>query len=105
MMTEEADDAPKLGEDAPPKNRGNAGKGRPKGSVNKHTMVLKEAALLAAARAGGKVGGEESVAAYLDWAARTKPEAFMTLLTKILPMQIEGGGSDGEHVVTLRWEQ
>jgi hypothetical protein len=49
-------------------NKGNAGKGRPKGSRNKTTTALKEAILLAAegAHKDGSVG-------YLTWLATDYP--------------------------------
>jgi len=63
-------------------NRGNAGKGRPKGSVNKITADLKTAIL----NAFTQVGGE----AYLNTVARENPAVFCTLLGKVLPTQITG---------------
>jgi len=85
------------------KRPGNAG--RREGSVNKTTRLLKEAVLLAAelegdvslqrlkemalyseseretARRGGLVG-------YLRFLARKHPQAFTTLLGKVLPLQV-----------------
>lgn len=71
---------PKIGE-----NRGNAGKGRPKGAPNKTTALLKDAILQAAeaAHAQGMTG-------YLTEQAKANPAAFMTLLGKVLPMQVTG---------------
>lgn len=76
---------PKLG-----MNRGNAGKGRPKGSPNKITALLKDDILTAAANAHpeGRVG-------YLTQQAMDNPTAFLTLLGKVLPLQISG---DGVHI-------
>jgi hypothetical protein len=51
--------------------------GRPKGSQNKTTSVLKEAILLSFERVGG--------AAYLEQVARTDPKTYLTLVAKILP--------------------
>lgn len=62
--------------------------GRPKGSLNKTTALLKDAILLAAQRAGG--GGEDGIANYLALQAQTNPGPFMTLLGKVLPMQFQG---------------
>lgn len=58
-----------------------AGKGRPKGSVNKLTASVKEA--IEAAFYG--VGGHE----YLMRQAEENPQAFMTLLGKIIPAQVQ----------------
>lgn len=76
----------------------NAGKGRGKGNVNKNTKAIKdmiEAALNA-------VGGQQ----YLERQAIENPQAFMTLIGKILPKDVNvGGQSDNplkaEHKVTV----
>lgn len=73
---------PKLGP-----NRGNAGKGRPKGSVNKITASVKDAILRAAeAQPGGMVG-------YLTAQASENPVAFMSLLGRVLPMDVTNSDS------------
>jgi hypothetical protein len=63
---------------------GKRGPGRPKGSVNKVTGMLKDAILAAAERAGGEGG----IVAYLEKQALENPGPFMTLLGKVLPTQI-----------------
>ena len=68
----------------------NAGKGRPKGSLNKTTRDVKEMILAALAGAGG--------AEYLQRQAVENPSAFLTLIGKVLPMQITG--KDGGAVAT-----
>ena len=73
-------DEPIIGE-----NRGNAGKGRPKGSANKTTAVLRDAILRAAENAG-----DGDLTVYLTECARTDRRAFLTLLAKVLPSQIDG---------------
>lgn len=76
----------------PPKlgvNTGNMGKGRPKGSPNKTTALLKDAILRAAENAGNKIGSDGLVS-YLEAQAQANPGPFMTLLGKVLPMQIAG---------------
>jgi hypothetical protein len=71
-----------------------AGMGRPKGALNKTTALLKDAILKAAERAGNKVG-DDGMVSYLEVQATENPGPFMSLLGKVLPMQItgEGGGS------------
>lgn len=82
-MAEQAD-KPKQGP-----NRGNAGKGRPKGARNKTTALLKDAILKAAENAGNKVGSDGLVS-YLEQQAEENPGPFMALLGKVLPMQVVG---------------
>jgi len=60
--------------------------GRPKGSVNKTTALLKDAILKAAENAGGKDG----LVGYLQTQATANPGPFMSLLGKVLPMQVTG---------------
>lgn len=63
-----------------------AGRGRPKGSPNKTTALLKDAILQAAEKAGDKQG----MVGYLEKQAKENPTAFMGLLGKVLPMQVTG---------------
>lgn len=62
-----------------------AGMGRPKGSVNKTTSLLKDAILEAATQAG-----EGSLSDYLAKQAVENPGPFMSLLGKVLPLQVIG---------------
>lgn len=75
---------PKLGP-----NRGNAGKGRPKGSANKATKAIKEMVIQALDKAGG--------VDYLITQSRDNPTAFLTLVGKIIPLQV-----NAEHDLTKR---
>ena len=81
---------------------GNRGKGRKKGQVNKTTAILKDAILKAAENAGNAVGSDGMVS-YLTVQAEQNPGPFMALLGRVLPMQVSGGGADGEfiHQITL----
>jgi len=71
--------------------------GRQAGTPNKITALLKDEILQAASDAhpDGRLG-------YLTEQARENPTAFMTLLGKVLPTQVEGTGKDGEIVFTIR---
>jgi len=73
-----------------------AGMGRPKGSLNKTTTILKDAILLAAQRAGG--GTDEGIANYLQQQAIANPGPFLSLLGKVLPMTVAG---DAENPVFI----
>lgn len=62
------------------------GAGRPVGAVAPATAMLKDAILKAAEGAGGKGG----LVGYLTAQATANPAPFMSLLGKVLPMQIAG---------------
>jgi hypothetical protein len=74
-----------------PKQAGNRGLGRKKGVPNKNTALLKDMILAALDKAGG--------IDYLLRQSDTNPVAFLTLVGKVLPMQIHGAGTDGEHLI------
>jgi len=58
------------------------GPGRPKGSVNKLTKDIKEAVIAAFDKAGG--------IEYLVTQSRENPQAFMSLIGRIIPTQLNG---------------
>ena len=64
--------------------------GRKKGSVNKLTSDVKQMIL----NALDKVGGED----YLQGQALTNPNAFMTLVGKVLPMTLAGDPDKPLHI-------
>lgn len=74
--------------------------GRQKGTPNKTTALLKDAILQAAEKAGGKDG----LTGYLRAQALANPGPFMSLLGKVLPMQITGEG-DGPVKVMVEWSK
>jgi hypothetical protein len=65
--------------------------GRKKGTPNKLTMQLKEMILEAAELAGDDMGGGGTVK-YLRMQATLQPAAFMALLGKVLPLQVNLDG-------------
>lgn len=66
------------------------GAGRPKGSVDKGNAMIREMIVQALDKAGG--------VEYLESTARSHPAAFLNLIGKVMPIQVEGGG--GGPVVT-----
>ncbi len=74
---------PKIGQGKP-------GPGRPKGVPNKTTTLVKDAILKALDEAD-----PEGAVAYLKKQAAQNPTAFLTLVGKVLPMQVEHSNPDG----------
>lgn len=76
--------------------RQQAGKGRPKGAVNKHTKLAKHAI----AAAADELGGEKRLA---DW-AKESPENekvfWQSIYTKLVPVQSEVSGPNGGPIKT-----
>jgi hypothetical protein len=62
------------------KNPGARGRGRPKGSPNKVTAAVKDMILQALANKGG--------VKYLERQADENPTAFLTLVGKVLPLDV-----------------
>lgn len=87
-----------------PENLTNAGKGRPKGSLNRTTALLKDAILQAAERAGNKCG-DAGMVSYLEFQAEANPGPFLSLLGKVLPMQMTGEDGGPIQVVIQRFAE
>lgn len=77
-----------------PFKKGNAG--RPKGTKNKHPLALKEMIL----QALSNVGGPE----YLQAQAEKNPGAFLTLVGKVLPLQVGADPEGGLKRFILEWQ-
>jgi hypothetical protein len=93
-MVEAEKETPKIGQGKP-------GPGRPKGLPNKTTALLKDAILKAAELAGNKVG-DDGMVSYLEVQATENPGPFMSLLGKVLPMQITGDGGGSVQVELVK---
>jgi hypothetical protein len=91
---------PKIGEDKP-KNRGNAGKGRPPGALNKQTKEIKEMLMQSLEDAGG--------ADYFRQLAESNSSAYASLLGKIIPAEVKNQitGADGgpvQHSIKVKFD-
>lgn len=71
---------------------GGAGPGRPKGVPNKVSGVAKESI----ARVFEEIGGVEKMA---EW-AQEHPTQFYNLYAKLIPVQVDGAGENGEHLIS-----
>jgi hypothetical protein len=60
--------------------------GRVKGTPNKNTTALKDMILQALSNVGGEI--------YLMEQAKENPTAFMTLVGRVLPLQVKENGDD-----------
>lgn len=69
------------------------GAGRPKGSLDGNNKQLREMILAALDKKGGVT--------YLAEKAESHPQAFMSLLGRVLPLAVEGG--DPDKPVTVTW--
>lgn len=76
------------------KNKGSAGKGRPKGSPNKVTKTIREAI----EASFDKVGGAD----YLARMAVEQPSAYMGLLGKVLPAHMNITTKDNKFTVIVQ---
>ena len=73
----------------------NAGKGRKKGVPNKITAAVKDMVI----QALGKAGGVD----YLTTQARENPGPFLTLVGKVIPLQVTGGDDPNSRPVEVRF--
>lgn len=73
-----------------------AGAGRPAGSLDKGNSLIREMVVSALDKAGG--------VKYLTSIAASHPAAFLSLVGKVMPVQIEGAGPNGEIQATLTIE-
>lgn len=71
---------------------GKAGPGRPKGVPNKLGRVAKDTI----AQVFEDIGGISRMA---EW-AQENPTAFYGIYAKLLPLQVDGAGENGEHIIS-----
>jgi hypothetical protein len=80
-----------------PKNTGKFGKGnpgKPKGATNKTTLAAKEMI----AQAAEKLGGLPRLVSWAQEDPKNEATFWGSMYPKLLPLQVNGAGPDGEHV-------
>jgi hypothetical protein len=104
MMPQATDNMSKFEE---PKKRGNVGNltrmgmGRPKGAVPKQKKVLTDCLMMAGDIAGDKITPGTGLVGYLVHLAMNKPDLYVSMLQKVIPLQVTGTASDG--ALEIRW--
>lgn len=73
------------------------GGGRPKGSVNKTTATAKAMIETVADR----LGGADRMVAWAQEAPENERAFWSTIYPKLLPLQVNGPGDEGEHLVKV----
>lgn len=68
--------------------------GRVKGTPNKTTQIAKDAIALAADR----LGGTERLVAWAQEDPKNEHAFWATIYPKLLPLQVNGAGDNGEHL-------
>lgn len=71
-----------------------AGKGRPKGALNKTTREAKDAI----AHAAEELGGAARLAEWAKEDPSNERVFWGTIYPKLLPLQLNGAGEGGEHI-------
>jgi hypothetical protein len=75
------------------RNKGAFGPGNPppgrKGSINKHTRILKDAVMLAAELEGQDGQGKGKLVGFMRKVAQEDLRAFVMLLARVIPLQVE----------------
>jgi hypothetical protein len=79
-------------------NRGNAGKGRPKGAKNKTTLIAKEAI----AAAAEKLGGTDRLVAWAKEDDKNEHTFWGTIYPKLLPLQVDANVA-GKIISEIAW--
>ena len=77
------------------------GAGRKIGANGKINKLIREAVLEAADNVGSDGKGKGGMVGYLQERAIDQPQAFMGLLGRAMPMQVEGSGDDGSIEITV----
>ena len=78
-------------------NTGTRGRGRPKGSKNKLPLTFKQAVIDAFEELGG-------TGTLVKW-GKSNPTEFYKIAARLIPTEVQGPGENGEHKVTISWQE
>jgi hypothetical protein len=70
--------------------------GRPRGGINRHTRILKDAVMLAAELEGQDGQGKGKLVGFMRKVAQEDLRAFVMLLARVIPLQVETKSMDDE---------
>lgn len=77
----------------------NAGMGRPKGAANKTTAAAKEALQTVF----DNLGGVEALERWVKSDPDNQKAFYVQVWPKLLPLQVNGAGDQGEHIHAIKW--
>jgi len=83
----------------PPERRNVSG--RPKGITDYKKKVLQDCLMMAGDIAGNRIDPGTGLVGYLVHLAMTKPDLYVTMLAKVIPLQVQGTAADG--ALEIRW--
>jgi hypothetical protein len=75
--------------------------GRPKGATDVKKKVLQDCLMMAGEIAGDRIEKGTGLVGYLVHLAMNKPDLYVSMLAKVIPLQIQGAASDG--ALEIRW--
>jgi hypothetical protein len=76
-------------------NRGNAGKGRPKGALNKTTKAAKDAI----AQAADALGGADRLTAWAQESPENERAFWVNIYPKLIPVTVAGDAENPLHML------
>ena len=75
------------------------GRGRPKGALNKTTAAAKDII----ASVATELGGAERLLAWVKADPKNEAAYWTVIHPKLLPLQVNGSGDEGEHKFVVTW--
>jgi hypothetical protein len=101
QATEKSGSSPKRNPIAniPPERRNVSG--RPKGVTDIKKRILQDCLMQAGEIAGNRIEDKAGLVGYLVHLALNKPDLYVSMLAKVIPLQVTGTAQDG--ALEIRW--